>query len=134
MLRRHVDNWVWPHKGRQAGGRLFHSLQAERFLRDDLEDHAEDLAPYVTCRLTRGQYIALLDLAFNLGVPAVAKSHTLQYLNAGDLEKAKKGFLSFSKQKQFNPDGSIKRKPDGTPDMKTVPGLLNRRQEEVELM
>ena len=92
------------------------------------------MAPYVTCRLTRGQYIALLDLAFNLGVPAVAKSHTLQYLNAGDLEKAKKGFLSFSKQKQFNPDGSIKRKPDGTPDMKTVPGLLNRRQEEVDLM
>ena len=115
-------------------GQVISLLQAERFLRDDLEDHAEDLAPYVTYRLTRGQYIALLDLAFNLGVPAVAKSHTLQYLNAGDLEKAKKGFLSFSKQKQFNPDGSIKRKPDGTPDMNTVPGLLNRRQEEVELM
>lgn len=115
-------------------GQVISLLQAERFLRDDLEDHAEDLAPYVTCRLTRGQYIALLDLAFNLGVPAVAKSHTLQYLNAGDLEKAKKGFLSFSKERQFNPDGSVKRKPDGTLDLKTNKGLLNRRTAEVELM
>ena len=49
-------------------GQVISLLQAERFLRDDLEDHAEDLAPYVTCRLTRGQYIALLDLAFNLSI------------------------------------------------------------------
>lgn len=33
-------------------GQVISLLQAERFLRDDLEDHAEDLAPYVTCRLT----------------------------------------------------------------------------------
>ena len=63
-------------------GQVISLQQAERFLRDDLEDHAEGLAPYVTCRLTRGQYIALLDLAFNLGVSAVVKSKTLGYLAA----------------------------------------------------
>lgn len=115
-------------------GQLISLQQAERFLRDDLEDHAEGLAPYVTCRLTRGQYIALLDLAFNLGVSAVVKSKTLGYLNAGNLEEAKRGFLSFSKERQFNPDGSVKRKPDGTLDLKTNKGLLNRRTAEVELM
>ena len=115
-------------------GQVISLQQAERLLRDDLDEHAEDLARYVTCRLTRGQYIALLDLAFNLGVPAVAKSQTLRYLNAGDLEKAKKGFLSFSKERQFNPDGSVKRKPDGTLDLKVNKGLLNRRTAEVELM
>lgn len=115
-------------------GQVISLQQAERFLRDDLDEHADALARYVTCRLSKGQCIALLDLAFNLGVPAVAKSQTLQYLNAGDLENAKKGFLSFSKERQFNPDGSVKRKPDGTLDLKTNRGLLNRRTAEVELM
>ena len=82
--------------------------EAERLLRDDLVEHAQALAPAVTCKLTEGQYIALLDLAFNVGVSAVAKSKTLEYLNAGLLEKAKEGFLSFSKQKARKPDGSIK--------------------------
>ena len=79
-------------------GQVISLQQAERFLRDDLEDHAEGLAPYVTCRLTRGQYIALLDLAFNLGVSAVVKSKTLGYLNAGNLEEAKRGFFRFQKK------------------------------------
>lgn len=107
--------------------------EADRFLRDDLVEHAEALAPAVTCKLTEGQYIALLDLAFNVGVSAVAKSKTLEYLNAGLLEKAKEGFLSFSKQKARKPDGSVKY-DNGKPVYVTLAGLLNRRKAEVELM
>ena len=107
--------------------------EAERLLRDDLIEHAEALAPAVTCKLTEGQYIALLDLAFNVGVSAVAKSKTLEYLNAGLLEKAKEGFLSFAKQKARTPDGRIKY-DNGKPVYVTITGLLNRRKAEVELM
>ena len=107
--------------------------EADRFLRDDLVEHAQALTPAVTCKLTEGQYIALLDLAFNVGVSAVAKSKTLEYLNAGLLERAKEGFLSFSKQKARTPDGQIKY-DNGKPVYVTITGLLNRRKAEVELM
>lgn len=107
--------------------------EAERLLRDDLVEHAQALASAVTCKLTKGQYIALLDLTFNVGVSAVAKSKTLEYLNAGLLDNAKEGFLSFSKQKARKPDGSIKY-DNGKPVYITLTGLLNRRKAEVELM
>ena len=42
-------------------GQTITRQEAEQLLRDDLVEHAEELAPYVTCKLTEGQYIALLD-------------------------------------------------------------------------
>ena len=89
-------------------------------------EHAEGLAPYVTCKLTEGQYIALLDLAFNLGVSAVAKSKTLGYLNSGKLELAKEGFRSFAKKKIKDENGKQM--------YEILPGLMNRREDEVKLM
>lgn len=115
-------------------GMTITKAQAEKFLKDDLIQYAEELAPHVKAKVTEGQYIALLDLAFNLGVSAVAKSQTLKYLNAGLIGKAKEGFLSFSKQKARNKDGSIIYGSDGKPEMITNKGLLNRRKAEVALM
>lgn len=123
----------YGHTKNVKAGKTITKAEAECLLRDDLVEHAEELAPYVTCKLTEGQYIALLDLAFNVGVAAVAKSKTLEYLNAGLLEKAKEGFLSFSKQKARMPDGSVKY-DHGKPVYITLTGLLNRRKAEVELM
>lgn len=108
--------------------------QAEKFLRDDLVEHAEALAPYVTCKLTEGQYIALLDLAFNVGVNAVAKSKTLQLLNAGKIDQAKEGFISFAKQKMRDRNGNIVRDEHGCIMHEVVRGLMNRREAEVKLM
>lgn len=90
---------------------------AERFLLDDIQNVVEELSPYVTAKVTQGQFVALVSLAFNVGVPAVARSRTLQYLNAGQLEKAKAGFLTFNKV-------------NGVPNS----GLTNRRRAEVALM
>ena len=90
---------------------------AERFLLDDIQSVVEELTPHVKTPVTEGQFIALVSLAFNVGVPAVARSHTLQYLNDGQLEKAKAGFLTFNKV-------------NGVPNT----GLTNRRRAEVALM
>lgn len=90
---------------------------ADKYLLDDIQNVVEELAPYVTAKVTQGQFIALVSLAFNVGVPAVARSRTLQYLNAGQLEKAKAGFLTFNKV-------------NGVPNT----GLTNRRRLEVALM
>lgn len=123
----------YGHTKNVKPGQTITKAEAERLLRDDLVEHAEALAPYVTAKLTQGQYIALLDLAFNVGVSAVAKSQTLKYLNAGLLEKTKEGFLSFAKQKARTPDGRVKY-DNGKPVLVTITGLLNRRKAEVELM
>lgn len=123
----------YGHTKNVKAGQTITKAEAERLLRDDLVKHAEELAPYVTCKLTEGQYIALLDLAFNVGVATVAKSNTLKYLNDGLLDKTKEGFLSFSKQKSRTPDGRIKY-DNGKPVYVTITGLLNRRKAEVELM
>lgn len=123
----------YGHTKNVKAGQTITKADADRFLRDDLVEHAQALAPAVTCKLTEGQYIALLDLAFNVGVSAVAKSKTLEYLNAGLLDKAKEGFLSFAKQKARTPDGRIKY-DNGKPVYITLTGLLNRRKAEVELM
>lgn len=128
-----ANTWTigYGHTKGVTAGMTITLEQANKFLKDDLYEHAEGLAPYVTAKLTEGQYIALLDLAFNVGVSAVAKSQTLKYLNAGLLEKTKEGFLSFAKQKVRNADGSLKM-DHGKYVYVTITGLLNRRKAEVE--
>ncbi len=115
-------------------GQVITKQQAEKYLKDDLIEHAEALSKYVTCKLTEGQYIALLDLAFNVGVGAVAKSKTLELLNAGKIEEAKKGFLSFAKQKMKDKNGNILRDEHGRIMYEVINGLMNRRKAEVALM
>lgn len=90
---------------------------AERFLRDDIQNVVDELAPYVKTPVTEGQFIALVSLAFNVGAPAVSRSHTLQHLNNKQLEKAKAGWLTFNKV-------------NGVPNEK----ITNRRRSEVALM
>lgn len=67
--------------------------EADALLVEDLRKHAEALAPYVNVPVTRGQYIAVLSLAFNVGVTAVKKSSLLRLLNSGHDEEAADEFL-----------------------------------------
>lgn len=115
-------------------GQTITRQEAEKLIRDDLIEHDEGLAPYVTCKLTEGQYIALLDLAFNLGVNVVAKSKTLGYLNSGKLELAKEGFRSFAKKKIRDRNGNLVKDEHGKQMYEILPGLMNRREDEVKLM
>ena len=114
-----ADVWTigYGHTRGVHAGMTIDLQTAERFLLDDIQSTVERLAPYVTIQVTQGQFIALVSLAFNVGVYAVARSRTLQYLNAGQLEKAKAGFLTFNKS-----------------GGKVNDGLVNRRRAEVALM
>ena len=69
------------------------SSEAELLLIEDLRERANALAPFVNAPVTEGQYIALLSLAFNVGVGAVKKSSLLRYLNLGHIEEAANEFL-----------------------------------------
>lgn len=124
----------YGHTKGVKSGQIITRQEAEKLIRDDLIEHAEGLATYVTCKLTEGQYIALLDLAFNLGVSAVAKSKTLGYLNSGKLELAKEGFRSFAKKKIRDRNGNLVKDENGKQMYEILPGLMNRREDEVKLM
>lgn len=90
---------------------------AERFLRDDIQNVVEELAPHVHVTVTQGQFVALISLAFNVGAPAVIRSRMLRYFNAGNIEKMRIEFLDFNR---------VNRVPNDA--------LTRRRQSELDLM
>ena len=106
----------YGHTGDVREGQYISEEEALDLLVEDLRAHAERLAPKVKVQVTDGQYIALLSLAFNVGVGAVAKSTLLRLLNAGDIEAAGDEFLK------------------GTyADGRELPGLVRRRRDERKL-
>lgn len=71
----------YGHTPARSGQRI--TLQeAERLLIDDLRRHYTALRPYVRVALQPPQWEALVDMAFNVGVGAVAKSTLLRLINA----------------------------------------------------
>ena len=91
------------------------NYEAEDWLRQDLQFTADRLAPYINVRVTKGQFIALTSLAFNIGVRGlVGKCPKLMHaLNTGEYEECAKQFLDIT-------NGG-------------VPGLVRRRRAEVSL-
>ena len=69
------------------------SSEAELLLIEDLRERANALAPFVNAPVTEGQYIALVSLAFNIGVGALKKSSLLRYINLGRIDEAADEFL-----------------------------------------
>lgn len=66
--------------GVQEGDEISAS-EAEQLLVEDLTAISDDLNRLVNVGVTKGQYIALLSLAFNVGASAVKKSTLLFHLN-----------------------------------------------------
>jgi lysozyme len=106
----------YGHTGDVREGQYISEEEALDLLVEDLRAHAERLAPKVKVQVTDGQYIALLSLAFNVGVEAVAKSTLLRLLNAGDIEAAGDEFLKWTYA-----------------DGRELPGLVRRRRDERKL-
>lgn len=92
--------------------------QSRDLLRRDLELVRHDLAPFINVGVTQGQFIALVSLAFNVGVSYVVHKcpRLMRALNAGDVEKAAHEFLDIDKA------NGVK-----------LPGLTRRRQSEARL-
>jgi lysozyme len=97
-------------------GQVVTYKEAYNMLLEDLKRYASGLAAWVNVKVTEGQYIALLSLAFNVGVGAVAKSTLLRLLNAGDIEAAGDEFLKWTYAAG-----------------RELPGLVRRRREERKL-
>lgn len=90
--------------------------QAEMWLREDLESTRTRLAPYVNAPVTERQFVALLSLAYNIGVRGVVAKcpKLMRALNSKDYEGAADEFLDIT-------SGG-------------VPGLVRRRREEAAMM
>lgn len=58
-------------------------LQAELDLADDAQIHAVQMEKWVKVELTQGQYDALTDFVYNLGINKFSSSTLLESVNAG---------------------------------------------------
>lgn len=105
--------------GHTSGVRLgtrISAEQADRFLTVDLERVRRQLASAVKVPVTRGQFIALLSLGFNVGDVARKCPRLMAALNRGDVMTAAREFLDVCTVKG-----------------KVLPGLVRRRAREAEV-
>ena len=89
--------------------------QAEKYLEEDLAP-IESWLTLADLNLNQNQYDALASFMFNLGINAFSKSTLLRRIKEGDEEGIRKNFMLWVHA--------------GTT---VLPGLLKRRQREVEL-
>lgn len=92
--------------------------QSRELLRQDIEEVKRELAPFVNVHVTEGQYVALVSLAYNVGVDGVVHKcpKLMRAVNDGDTEEAARQFLDVNKA-----------------NGKVLPGLTRRRQAEAKL-
>ncbi len=90
--------------------------QANAWLIEDIRNTQLLLAHYVNVPVSEGEFVALVSLAFNVGVSALMKSKLLRKLNSGDREGAAEEFLDFD-----------------LANGKRIAGLTRRRKEEHDL-
>lgn len=105
--------------GHTAGvkeGDVITNEEATRLFHLDLHNHARGLAPAIKVPVTKNQYIALLSLAFNIGVSNAKNSDAVKYLNRYEYQNSADAFLNW-------------RRAGG----KVIDGLVNRRNAEREL-
>ena len=73
--------------------------QSRLFLYADIKQVMRGLAPYVNVSVTKGQFVALVSLAFNVGVSYVVRKcpKLMRALNAGDVEACAHEFLDITR-------------------------------------
>ena len=92
--------------------------QSRELLRQDIEEVKHSLARFVNVGVTEGQFVALVSLAFNVGVSYVVNKcpKLMRALNAGDVEACAHEFFDITKA-----------------GGKELSGLVRRRQSEARL-
>lgn len=112
------DVWTigWGHTKDVYKGMKITVEQAEQFFREDIAWAEAAVNNYVKVGLTQNQFDALVSFVFNIGTTHFKKSTALKRLNAGNYEGAAEAMKWWNKQKG-----------------KVLRGLINRRNEEVEL-
>lgn len=114
---------VWTigygHTGKDVcSGMTITQDEANSLLLHDVECVVLALAKHVKVQVTEGQFVALVSLAFNVGVNCVVCQcpKLMNALNAGDEEECARQFLDITKS-----------------NGKVLPGLVSRRKAESEL-
>lgn len=81
-------------------------------LHEDVEEVKRGLAPFVNVHVTEGQFIALVSLAFNVGVSYVVHKcpKLMRALNAGDVEACAHEFLDIDKANGVRLSGLTRRR------------------------
>lgn len=90
--------------------------EAEDILKRDLVQYEDGVRGLVQIGITQGQFDALVDFTYNVGVGAFAKSTLLKRINAGRFDEVPAEFMKWTK------GGG-----------KELPGLIRRRRAEVKL-
>ena len=99
-------------------GQVVTYKEAYDMLIEDLKRYASGLAFWVNVYLTEGQYVALMSLAYNIGVDGVVHKcpKLLRAVNTEDADEAARQFLDIDKANGVR-----------------LPGLTRRRQSEARL-
>lgn len=86
--------------------------QSREMLHEDVEEVKRGLAPFVNVHVTEGQFIALVSLAFNVGVSYVVHKcpKLMRALNAGDVEACAHEFLDIDKANGVRLSGLTRRR------------------------
>lgn len=86
--------------------------EADKLLCEDIEGVQHALAPYVNVRVSRGQFVALVSLAFNVGVGYVTTKcpKLMRALNAEDFDACAHEFLDVTKAGGRELEGLVRRR------------------------
>lgn len=90
--------------------------EADWYLEQTVNKFASEIKPLITAEINENQFAAFVSLAYNIGVGGFKRSSALRHFNAGNLDKVPTAI------KLWNKAGG-----------KTVKGLVNRREAEVNL-
>ena len=101
-------------------GDVITPAQAERWLKHEVEDKAEDVERLYKVPLKQCMFDSLVSFTYNIGTGAFGESTLLRKLNQGDYEGAAREF-----------DRWVHGTDNGT--RRVLPGLVNRRNEEETL-
>lgn len=107
---------VWTigvgHTGTVKAGDTCTDDEASEWLIDDIERQVAYLRPYVNVTVTRGQFVALASLAFNVGGHYVVHNcpRLMRALNAEDYDACAHEFLDVTKAGGRELEGLVRRR------------------------
>ena len=84
--------------------------EATRLFHLDLHSHARGLAPAIKVPVTKNQFIALLSLAFNIGVTNARNSDTVKFLNKHEYQNSADAFMNWKKAGGKVSNGLVRRR------------------------
>lgn len=82
----------WGHTGSVYPGQVITQDRADELLRADISTAENGVNRCIKIALTQGEFDALVDFAYNVGVTAFCTSHLCSYINLSQWEEAAQEF------------------------------------------